>query len=348
MRIKQIIPFELKYKLRFYQAKFSSHNFFSQVELEKNKQKAFFFLAADYGNLGDVAITYAQTKFVELNGYQVVEVPISQTAQGVWWVKNFIQPQDIIMLVGGGNIGDLYEQIEYLRQLVIQQFPDNKIISFPQTFDFSNTAKGKKRLNAAKKVYNKHNQLTITAREETSFELMKANFPRNNVILTPDIVLSLNNIVDVAQRQGVVICLRDDLEKSIDDITTQQVLECLKDVFGQSMIYRDTHIAANNLTVAARVSALNDIWQTFAQAQLVVTDRLHGMIFAYITNTPCIVFQNNNHKIKGTYEWISSQSGIQLIEDFDLEIFKATFQNLMIKQNNTLDLKYYQPLLKEL
>lgn len=348
MRIKQLIPFELKYKLRFYQAKFSSHNFFAQVRLEKNKKKVFFFLAADYGNLGDVAITYAQTKFMESNGYQVIEVPISQTAQGVWWVKNFIQPQDIIMLVGGGNMGDLYGQIEYLRQLVIQQFPDNKIISFPQTFDFSNTAKGKKWLNAAKKVYNKHHQLTIVAREKTSFELMKANFPRNNVILTPDIVLSLNNVLDAAQRKGVVICLRDDQEKSIDNTTTQQVLEHLKDIFGQGMTYRDTHIAANNLTVAARVSALNDIWQTFAQAQLVVTDRLHGMIFAYITNTPCIVFQNNNHKIKGTYEWISSQSGIQLIEDFDLEIFKAAFQNLMVKQNNTLDLKYYQPLLKEL
>lgn len=348
MSIKQRIPFELKYKLRFYQAKFSSNSFFAQVTLEENKKKAFFFLAADYGNLGDVAITYAQTKFMTSNGYQVIEVPISQTAQGIWWVKDFIQPQDIIMLVGGGNMGEMYEQIEYLRQLVIQQFPNNKIICFPQTFDFSNTAKGKKWLNTAKKVYNKHRHLTIIAREKISFELMKANFSRNKVMLTPDIVLSLRNVVDPVQRNGVVICLRDDQEKSIDNMTTQQILECLNAVFGQAITYRDTHIVADNLTLAARVDALNDIWQTFAQAQLVVTDRLHGMIFAYITNTPCIVFQNNNHKIKGTYEWINSQSSVQLIENFDLEIFKTTIQNLMTTQNSNIEIKQYLPLLKEL
>ena len=29
------------------------------------------------------------------------------------------------------------------------------------------------------------------------------------------------------------------------------------------------------------------------------------MIFAALTGTPCIVFSNYNHKVKGTYEWIS-------------------------------------------
>ena len=37
---------------------------------------------------------------------------------------------------------------------------------------------------------------------------------------------------------------------------------------------------------------------------MVVTDRLHGMVFAAISGTPCIVFSNYNHKVQGTYEWI--------------------------------------------
>jgi pyruvyl transferase EpsI len=49
-------------------------------------------------------------------------------------------------------MGDLYEQIEILRQLVIQQFPCNKIISFPQTFDFSNSLNGQKQLSKAKEL----------------------------------------------------------------------------------------------------------------------------------------------------------------------------------------------------
>lgn len=343
-----MIPFKLKYKLRFYQEKFAPYPFFAQVALQNNKKKAFFFLAADYGNLGDVAITYAQTNFLNSNDYQVVEVPISQTAQGIWWVKKHIQPQDIIVLVGGGNMGDLYEQIEYLRQLVIHQFPHNKIISFPQTFDFSTTAKGEKWLKAAKKIYNKHKQLTLVAREKISFDLMKYHFSNNNVILTPDIVLSLNQVVVPEKRKGVVICLRDDKEKAMNDITTHQVIEILKNIFGQTITYRDTHIDANHLTITARVNELNAIWKTFAQSELVVTDRLHGMIFAYITNTPCVVFQNNNHKIKGTYEWIGAESCVELVEAFDLATFKSLLENLMAKQNNTIGIQGYQPLIKEL
>ena len=39
----------------------------------------------------------------------------------------------------------------------------------------------------------------------------------------------------------------------------------------------------------------------FSKAELVITDRLHGMIFSVITKTPCLVFDNKNHKISETY-----------------------------------------------
>ena len=51
-----------------------------------------------------------------------------------------------------------------------------------------------------------------------------------------------------------------------------------------------------------------------------ITDRLHGMIFAAITGTPCVVLQNNNHKIKATYEsWLRPLKHIRLQENFDAE-----------------------------
>lgn len=37
----------------------------------------------------------------------------------------------------------------------------------------------------------------------------------------------------------------------------------------------------------------------FRECELVITDRIHGMIFAAITGTPCIAL--SNYKIKGTY-----------------------------------------------
>lgn len=349
MSIKEKIPFELKYKFLFYQAKFKSCDFFNQIKLDESRKKAFFFLAADYGNLGDVAITYAQTKFLESHGYQVVEVPISKTAEGIWWVKNNIQNDDIVTLVGGGNMGDLYEQIEILRQLVIQQFPCNKIISFPQTFDFSNSLNGQKQLSKAKRAYRSHNNLIIVAREQVSYQLMKENFSQNKVIITPDIVMTLENIAKVILRKGVVVCLRNDKEKFIDDSTTQLLLGCLKQAFNQDIIYRDTHIDENNLSPNVRIKALNDIWKTFNQAELVVTDRLHGMIFAYITNTPCIVFQNNNHKIKGIYDWIRYQPSMYLVEKFDANQIETMVQRIKSSKFCAKDIaQQFNPLIEEL
>ena len=349
MRLKQYIPFDVKYKLHFYKAKFSKAQFFEGINLDNHQKKAFLFLAADYGNLGDVAITYAQTKFLEDQGYQVIEIPISQTAEGIWWVKKHIQSNDIVTLIGGGNMGDLYEQIDTLRQLVIEQFPAHKIISFPQTFDFSESQHGQKWLSKARKTYQGHNRLTLTAREQVSFELMKKNFSRNNVIKTPDIVLTLKDVIPSLPRQGAVVCLRDDKEKSIDNITSQKITDGLKQYFDQNISYRDTHINESNLSIGARKKALNDIWITFGQAKIVVTDRLHGMIFAYITQTPCIVFTNNNHKIKGTYQWIKDCGYIKFLPTFEEERFKQYLIELQSIQPKLINLdSLYQPLMKEL
>src|SRR5690606_36659649 len=131
------------------------------------------------------------------------------------FVKKHISKGDIITTVGGGNLGDLYDQRAFIRQLVVQSFPNNKIISFPQTFDVSETPEGPRSLEIAKKIYNKHNDLVFVAREEISFDLMKKHFYNATILLTPDIVLSQNKITGDSQRQGVVMCMRSDKEKNL-------------------------------------------------------------------------------------------------------------------------------------
>lgn len=88
------------------------------------KKNIFIFLGADYGNLGDVAITYAQTKYLKehCQDYNVIEIPISQTVAGINSVRRVISNDDIVVLIGGGNTSDIYDDIEWLRQLVILYF----------------------------------------------------------------------------------------------------------------------------------------------------------------------------------------------------------------------------------
>jgi len=320
---------------------------FKSVKIEKNRHQVYIFLAADYGNLGDVAITYAQTKFLEkYANRQVIEIPISKSLQGLWFVKDHIKSGDIVTTVGGGNMGDLYDQIEYIRQLAISFFPKNKFISFPQTFDFSETPKGKLSLQKAIDCYSNHPDLTIIAREEISFNLMKKYFPKNNVILTPDIVLSLDQSTNQYKREGVVFCLRNDNEKALSKHQNKEIIDITSTYFSKSEYY-DTHIGKNNLSIEQREFELNQIWNKFRGAELVITDRLHGMIFCYITNTPCIVFQNNNHKVRETVKWLPKNSSIILLESYskDLLIDSITKQNAY--KGSYQAINKYQPLINQ-
>ena len=57
--------------------------------------------------------------------------------------------------------------------------------------------------------------------------------------------------------------------------------------------------------------------QEFCRSELVITDRLHGMVFAAITDTPCIVFSNYNHKVEGVYQWIKHLPYIKYVNSIE-------------------------------
>lgn len=284
--------------------------------IDKNTKKIIVTLAADYGNLGDVAITYAQTKYLKNNfpDYEVIEFPISGTFTDMKALKKVCTPNDIITIVGGGNTGDMYDSIEYCRQFIINQFPDNKIISFPQTIDFSKTDYGKNALQKAINVYSKHANLILTAREEKSYLKYQKLFTKNKVLYLPDIVLSLNVEEPTYQRDGIIMCLRSDGEKRLDQSQERLLENRLKESYRVS--YYDTHINKNNLSIEEREFELNQIWTAFKKSKVVVTDRLHGMIFCAITKTPCVAIDNSNHKVSGVFDaWLSDLGYIKMLKD---------------------------------
>jgi len=342
MKLSSFFSFRFKYKVLFFLQQFKSFRYFA-TDIENKGRKAFFFLAADYGNLGDCAITVAQTEFVNKNSdFKVIEIPISQTAEGIYFAKKNIRPTDIVMTVGGGNMGEMYDQIEFLRQLVISNFSDNKIISFPQTFDFSETDEGYKALKKAKKIYNRHKNLHLIAREETSYQKMKENFSSASVYKTPDIVLSLNKSSD-SDRSSAVLCMRSDAEKKLTKEQSEIINNIIFSKYNEVKNY-DTHIHKSYLTAEERQNELDKIWSAFRRSEIVFTDRLHGMIFCHITGTPAVVFQNSNHKIRETYEWIKENTSITLISDFDENKISQIITSNNHAKSINLKIKY-QPLI---
>lgn len=287
---------------------------------------AFVFLAADYGNIGDLAIAKAQEKFVSevLPGYEVVRVPISKTRYVLSSIKSKIKPGDVVTIVGGGNMGSLYDDIEVLRQLVIRSFLNNRVICFPQSLDWDDGNASNRAISRIVKVYSSHSDMHLFAREKVTYEKLCSLFEgRRNVKLgcVPDIVLSADYSAlggaEVFGRTGIVSCFRDDKEKKICDESMARLLRVLGG-FGHAVTVTDTHVVGAAMPKERCDQLLASKIMEFRKAKLVVTDRLHGMILAVIAGTPCLAISSINHKTRQTWkDWLSNCERVEFCEDFE-------------------------------
>lgn len=313
--------YELKFRIKY---QFGKHCLKFDFEDEKN---IFIFLSCDYGNVGDIAISYAQRKFLEDNykEYKIIEIPLSYTFNEMKYIKKNIGEYDIITLIGGGNMSNRFEYFELVRRYICKVFKTQKIISFPQTVDFDNTNSGKISMTNSIKIYNELENLTIAARENESYMFFKKHITKNNVILTPDIVLYLKDKIDIRKsnkRVGLGLCLRNDKEKNLNNDKILKVI--LKEIEEEKIFKFDTHIGDEKITYENKDSFLFEMLENISKRKLIITDRLHCMIFCYLTNTPCIALDNSNHKIKNVYSaWLQDCKYIKLSENkFEKNLLK--------------------------
>ncbi|MCF7623647.1 MULTISPECIES: polysaccharide pyruvyl transferase family protein [Bacillaceae] len=334
-QVKQYIKYGFLKKIKLYFSNNKSQ--YNELEHFKDKKKVFVMQTPTHGNLGDQAIAYAQKQFFTNNfkDYEYVEVPFEEVFLKAKNIRKIINPSDLIVIHGGGNMGDMYLYEELTRRFIVNYFKNVKIISFPQTISFSNTLFGDFGLRGTKKVYKSNENFFIVARETKSYEIMKKEFGKEKVILTPDIVLSLSEIGE-NNRKGIVTCFRNDIERIIDNNVKEILLNVIKEKY-HNLIITDT-VVNHNIPISNRDEELRKIWNTFRNAEVVLTDRLHGMIFCAITRTPCIVVNNFNHKIEYSYKnWLSNLDYIKFVDKFDVENIINHIEDLKrINLNNSL------------
>lgn len=285
--------------------------------IDMDKKKIFIFLAADYPNLGDIAITYAQKKFLKENfpDYQVIEIPADKTLDLLKYVKKITKPSDIITIIGGGNMGNIYEYYEFLRRTVIKQFKKNLIVSFPQTIDFSNDRLGKKSLRKTVRTIKNHNNILIFAREEKSYKKMQELFGKEKVRIAPDIVLYLKNKLKINEdKQDIIgLCFRNDKER--EQKNEALIEDIKKKTKANEKIIFDTVIKREEFDYSKRYDILLEIIKKIATCKVIYTNRLHAMIFSYLTDTKCYFVDNTNKKISETYyKWLAN---CKFIKEYD-------------------------------
>lgn len=305
-----IIPIEWKLYATYLK---SSNKDWKHIDKYKNKKKIIIAMAVDYANLGDVAINCVQYDFLKENfpDYEIINFPISKTFTYMKSLKSIVNKEDIITLIGGGNMGDLYWDMELCRQFIIKNFPCNKIVSFPQTFSCENN----KKLEKCIKSYSKHKDLTFVFREKFSYDFCKDKFS-NKVLLTPDIVLLLDYKNENLNREGISFVLREDKETFLSKIERENILNKLKENYKVNIF--DTHIKMCRISFEKGKSLLFELLDKIGSSEVVVTNRLHCMIFCAITKTPCVVLPIKGNKIKGVYDWIKDLNYIKLIENYDI------------------------------
>ena len=290
-----------------------------------NKEDAFCFDYPMHLNVGDLLI-YAGTEafFKEYN----INIRLRRCLQtfDINEVKKNITKNTTIICHGGGNLGDLYPLLQKLREELVINFPNNRIILLPQTGYFSNQDEMKK--SAA--IFSAHKDCHLFARDLPTLELLK-NFS-DKVILCPDMAhqlygeFPLKNKVESSEKNKLYFLRKDieasQLEKNIEStLPTSAVVKDWDDIVTSNdimyaRIYSKLARISNISHLSIFKDKINDLWykhtlniierarNEFMKYDLVVTSRLHGHIFSCLLGIPNQVCDNSYGKNLGYYnQW---------------------------------------------
>lgn len=282
-----------------------------------------------HGNLGDQAITFADMNFVKscVTDEVILEFTYRQCFLALDVIGKYVKGDDVIVLPGGGFLGSLWMNEEELFLKIVQRFKNNKIIVFPHTVFFENDDRGKREFERLKEVLSQCEHLYFFSRDKFTYDILTQEMRLDNerVQLCPDIVTSISYPGDfdckdkenVTRSDVALICLRDDKECVRNNVVAEFLISEAKSKY---QLKETTTYSVRTIMPNEREGAICDKLNEFASARLVITDRLHAMLFATITGTPCIAMDNLSKKISQTYHlWLQNFGYIKFVDEQNYE-----------------------------
>lgn len=335
-------------------------------ELIRYKDRILLLGTPEHGNIGDHIIAESEKDMLTNIDSHTIEIPMNI----VHSVKQFFKKNDKIAISGGGWMGDVWRRDEDFIRKIISEFTGNKVVIFPQTVCYKNNDSY---LNEGIEIYKNHSNLTLCVRDKDSYNFcLKNKFTVSNdqVKLFPDMALlyRVDKIIsrktshvdmlenDIAnepiakkKQYNIGVCFRNDRESSVPIDTRTDILSRLFNKYG-NVIYVDT-CEVKYISLWKRHKEINNMLDKISKLDLLITDRLHAMIIAALVQTPCIVFDNATHKVRGVYSWINNMDCILLCDcDIDGEAVIDSIDTLINndKQNRMPDFSQYREALKSL
>ncbi|MBN6710004.1 polysaccharide pyruvyl transferase family protein [Haemophilus haemoglobinophilus] len=282
-------------------------------DLIVDKNDVFYFDYPLHLNVGDLLIYHGTKQFFADNQINI-RLERSVRSFSLSEAKKLITPNTTILCHGGGNFGDLYRVCQRLRETLIKEFPNNRIIVMPQSVHFSTNEK----LNLSAQIFKTHSDCHLFARDTKSEELMKKF--SDNVYLSPDMAHQLYGSLAKYQKNNnpILYFMRRDAEKIDNNISVQDKTKDWGDI-----VSNGERNLANLLWLISEITRrtglyfinnwINKFWfsytkkivqrseKEFLSYSKVITDRLHGHIFSCLLEIPNEVKDNLYGKNSGYY-----------------------------------------------
>ena len=298
---RRIIPASIKRCVRQFIYRYFYYRIGNQYRKLKHSSgiRYILFGTPEYSNIGDHAIALAETYlFRKLNlENKLIEITQEHLQNDKERVFKNVRDKDIILYTGGGFAGSMYlKSGGGLLREVISRFKDHKIIVFPSTCFYESSLQGEACFQEDIRLWQSCRDLHLFLRDEFSWKRISEYETKNfHVYKTPDMAFLLEYKKSFF-RKDVLCILRSDKEKA-NTIDVNFIKKIIAD-FGRDTEQCSTH-ASHNIIPRKREDYVFGLLDKLATAELVVTDRLHGMILAIISNTSFIAIDNISKKLSG-------------------------------------------------
>lgn len=316
--LKKLIPQVVKSSIKLTKAKFDVQSLKNQLEESKNERKIVLFGVPIHGNIGDHLIAEAETTFLKkyVPEFVVFEIPLDFYEIEKKFLLRVIRKDDLILISGGGWLGSLWPYEERIVHEICTFYKNNMIVVFPQTIYYeNNNVNADKLLFKAKETYKECENLTLVLREAKSYEFAINNFDCD-ALLFPDMALTYKpeNFGDKSSNTEVVLCLRQDREQNLTDEKKNR----LYSILAKYRIKKIDTVIDGSINPKDRKKYINNICSAMKSSNLLITDRLHGMLMAVISGVPCIAIDNKTAKVKNVYEtWLSDNKNVVFLNDIN-------------------------------
>lgn len=265
-----------------------------------------------YANVGDLLIMLGTERFFEVHG-----LTVSRRSAYFNFRASHVAPDEVVVFQGGGNFGDLYEHPQSVRNANIGRLKDHRVIILPQSLHFQSEAT----LQRTARLYRQHPDLHFCVRDPVSFETARAF--TDHVYLMPDMahqLWPLHRLTEAAVPSAPSTVRTLQFMRTDDEVTDHPANATLSGatavthcdwphfVGRREVAYRqlcrslrvlhalrlDAHLSQWTLDAWRRhvEGLVQQATALFSAHDLVVTDRLHGHIFASLLGLPNQVLDN--------------------------------------------------------